>query len=101
MTGKNLPPETDIEHWQFIQLDQDHGSVMAILKLTTSMYESKGVEVYVYDGYNGSKPVTKDVPPKDIGTIIGETMATLLKAGTWSVRPPDEPTTGGGEELPF
>lgn len=99
MIGKNLPPETDIEHWQFVQLDQDQGSVMAILKLTTSMYESKGVQVYVYDGDNGSKDVTTDVPPKDIGTIIGETMATLLKAGTWSVRSSDSPD--GGQELPF
>ena len=92
MIGRNLPPETKIVHWSFIQLAKPDGNeTTAILRLTTTALRSEGVTVYIYDGPNGSKDISKEVPPQVMGKVVGETMTDLLKSGVWRMQ-------GGAED---
>ena len=87
LIGRNLPPNTKIVHWSFIQLAKpDGGETTAILCLTTTAFRSEGVSVYIYDGPNGSKDISKEVPPQVMGRVVGETMTDLLKSGVWRMQ---------------
>jgi len=91
LIGKNLPPETSIVHWSFIELAKPEGDkTCALLCLTTTAYHSEGVKVFIYDGPNGSKEIAREVPPQIMGRVVGETMTDLFRSGIWAKRSRDE-----------
>lgn len=100
MTKKNLPPETKIEHYSLIQLGKPEGGLStAILRLETTAYKSESMQIYTYDGPNGSKDVTGEVPPNVVGRLVGETVTHLLRSGVWSI--PSTSDGGPEEGMPF
>ena len=73
----------------------------AILRIATTAYKSKAVSVYVYDGANGSKEVSKDIPPQVMGRLVGETMTDLLRSGVWVRQRSIDDDGGPSEGLPL